>query len=116
MSDMNATVSWSMVGCTSTPTPAGAFKSTSTGAAVNSQVFGLDSSQSALPTVVRAPPDGNAPPPWPAPGGAGANGSLGQALIVYVTGRPYPAGSAISGVTVSAGLLPGATIGFAGSP
>ena len=78
-------------------------------------MLGLASSHSALPTVVRAPPDGNGPPPCDAPGGAAANGSFGQARIVYVRSRPPPCGSATSGVTISGRLLAGSTVGLRGS-
>src|SRR5262245_63245884 len=105
---MTAVFNSSGVGCTVTIVPALAGWSHST------QVVSLFSSHSALPTVVRAPPDGNAPPPWPPPGGAGANGSLGQAVIVYVTGRMFPDGSAISGVISMAGLLAGSGNGILG--
>src|SRR5215207_10003860 len=84
-------------------------------AGINVHVLALASSHSALPTVVRAPPDGNGPPPCPAPGGAAANGSFGQPRMVYVSGRPPPCGSATSGVTASGGLLAGSTVGLRGS-
>src|SRR5437762_7904297 len=110
---MKAAVSCSTVTETVTLVPVGLVGSTVTGPEVRTQVVGLLSSHSALPTVVRAPPDGKAPAPMPLPGGAGANGLLGQALTVYVMVRPPPAGSMISGVTVIGGLL--ATTGIDGS-
>jgi hypothetical protein len=39
---------------------------------------------------------------------------LGHALIVYVSGRMFPAGSAMSGVMTMAGLFAGSTTGIAG--